>query len=465
MPDTTADALAPFREAISSRDGSALLKYAEPIHYADVADVIEHLPTKEDREFVARTLGSDRLAQVIPELPEHLTAELLGALKSSQQKAVLQSASDDDRVDILQDLDDAEQKRMLDLLPRDKRLLTRQLLSFGEDTAGGRMTTQIGRIHAGDTVRQAIDSLKRAQEETETLARIFVTDEKDRVVGKIRLRDLTFNPVDMRIGDLMKPVEHMVLASTDQEEAALIFSKYDLILLPVVDEFGRLLGCITYDDVMEILEEESTEDIEKMSGIAGEQREETYLQTPLKSHISRRLPWLIGLAMLAILSGLVMLEFEEVLTSVFLLSLFLPMVVASGGNSGGQAATMVIRAMSLGELGAGNVAKVALKELRIGAALGLAIGLSVIVLCTAFAGFLTFGLPLGVTGFHFGSAVGVAIFAQVTLSTLIGAVLPLGARAIRLDPAVVASPAITTIVDVSGMAIYFLIARLVLGLS
>lgn len=465
MPDITTEPLEIFLNALDARDGSALLKAAEELHYADIADVIEQRKDVDEREFITITLGSERLADIIPELPEALTGEVLGFLKSSQQKAVLQSATDDDRVDILQDLDEAEQKRLLELLPRDERQLTRQLLTFGEETAGGRMTTQIGRIRATDTVRMAIDHLKQMQEETETLARIFVCDEKDRVVGKLRLRDLTFNPVDMLISDLMKPVEHRVLASTDQEEAAMLLRRYDLVMLPIVDEFDRLLGVITYDDAMEILEQESTEDIEKMSGISGEQREETYLQTPFLSHISRRLPWLIGLAGLAVFSGLVMLEFEDVLTSVFLLSLFLPMVVASGGNSGGQAATMVIRAMSLGELRAGNVLRVALKELRIGAALGFAIALSVIVVCTAFGSFLIFGLPEGVSAFHFGAAVGVAIFVQVTLSTLIGAVLPLGARAIKLDPAVVASPAITTIVDVSGMAIYFVIARLMLGLG
>jgi len=259
-------------------------------------------------------------------------------------------------------------------------------------------------------------------------------------------------------------VDITILATADQEEAAQLFSKYDMTVLPVVDEYGRLLGIITHDDVLEILEEESTEDIEKMSGIAGDQSEETYLNTPILTHFKRRFPWLFGLALLAISSGYVMIMFEDVLSSVFLLALYLPMVVAAGGNTGGQAATMVIRAMSLGELEQGATSKVIIKELSLGIMLGLIMGVSIAAVTLFILPVFHPEIPSGISLSTFALSVSLSLTIQITVSTLTGAILPIGARAIKLDPAVVAAPAITTLVDIFGMVIYFSAARAILGL-
>jgi len=280
----------------------------------------------------------------------------------------------------------------------------------------------------------------------------------------VRLRDLAFGNRSGHIRDILRPVEQSILATADQEEAAHMVSKYDLVLLPVVDESGRLLGAVTHDDAMEILEEESTEDIEKIAGLTGEQSEAGYLNTGVLTHFRRRFLWLLGLAFLAISSGYVMLRFEPVLDSVFLLSLFMPMVIAAGGNTGGQAATMVIRAMALGELDSGNALRVAWKELRLGLLLGL-----LLAVCIAAAAIFVLpafrpAMPPGISYAQLGGSVAVALAIQVTASTLIGSLLPLWARAAKLDPAVIAAPAITTIVDVSGMVIYFTTARALLGL-
>ena len=195
---------------------------------------------------------------------------------------MLGNLSDDDRVDVFQVVSEEAQVRFFSLLgPRDKEL-TRNLLKYEEDTAGGRMTTQIGRITADMTVKQAITVLRRDREDTETLARIFVVDAQGRLVGKIRLRDLAFSTWDTPIGDIMDEADEYVLATADQEEAARTLSKYDLIVLPVVDEFHHLLGVLTYDDALEILQEESTEDIEKLAAISGEQSEISYLNTSVE---------------------------------------------------------------------------------------------------------------------------------------------------------------------------------------
>jgi len=376
----------------------------------------------------------------------------------------LGNLSDDDRVDVFQVVSPESQVRFLGLLgPRDKEL-TRNLLKYEEDTAGGRMTTQIGRVTADMTVKEAITVLRRDREDAETLARIFVVDEEGRLVGKLRLRDLAFSTWDSAISELMEEADEYVLAGADQEEAARTLAKYDLVVLPVVDEFHHLLGVITYDDALEIVEEESTEDIEKLAGIGGEQSEMSYINTGATLHYKRRVVWLVGLAFVSIASGYVMYRFSETLEQAFILSLFLPMVVAAGGNSGGQSATMVIRAMALGEISAGNALRIAWKEVRTGLMLGISLGLAI-------SAFITLVLPamLPLTGGHFdftelALAVAVALTAQVCSSTVLGAMLPISARAIKLDPAVVSSPSLSSIVDVTGMVIYFTVASAMLSL-
>lgn len=464
MPEEITETIKVLGEAISSRDGSAFLKIEESMHYADLAAVYQELHDEDDRKFFLQTLSPERFSEVLPELPEKLVEESLNQFQPSEQREILEATTDDDRVDILQDVSDDTRARLLGLLEKDEEELTRTLLNYEEDTAGGRMTTQIGRLPAEITVQEALDTLREEEEETESLSRIVVIDGDDRPLGMIRLRDLAFSNRDAPIRDILRPVEQSILASADQEEAAHMVSKYDLVLLPVVDESGRLLGAVTHDDAMEILEEESTEDIEKIAGLTGDQSEESYLQTSVLIHFRRRFLWLLVLAFLAIASGYIMLRFESVLDNIFLLALFLPMVIAAGGNTGGQAATMVIRAMALGELEAGNVLRVAWKELRLGLLLGLLLGICIAGATTFFLPAFRPVLPPDVSFFQLGISVAVALTIQVIASTLIGALLPLWARSAKLDPAVIAAPVITTVVDVSGMVIYFTVARAILGI-
>lgn len=449
--------------ALDAADGSSILAAAEDIHYADLAHLYENLDD-EKRDLLLKTIGPELATDVVAELPYPLIEGALNHFKPAQLRVLLGNLSDDDRVDVFQVVSEEAQVRFFSLLgPRDKEL-TRNLLKYDEDTAGGRMTTQVGRITADMTVKQAITVLRRDREDTQTLARIFVVDAEGRPVGKIRLRDLAFNTWDTPIHDIMEEVGETVLATADQEEAARMLSKYDLIVLPVVDEFDHLLGVLTYDDALEIMQEESTEDIEKLSGIGGEQSEVSYLNTSVTLQYRRRVSWLVGLAFLSVVSGYVMFRFSRVLEQAFVLTLFLPMVVAAGGNSGGQAATMVIRAMALGEIGAGSALRIAWKEARTGIMLGLTLGLTM-------AAFITFILPFmqkdtgaGFDFLHLAFAVSTALVVQVLSATTLGALLPLTARAIRLDPAVVSAPSLASTVDITGMMIYFTIVGAILNL-
>jgi magnesium transporter len=449
--------------ALEATDGTALLAAAEDIHYADLAHLYENLDD-EKRDLLLKTIGPELATDLVAELPDTLIEDALNHFKPAQLRVLLGNLSDDDRVDVFQVVSEEAQVRFFSLLgPRDKEL-TRSLLKYEEDTAGGRMTTQIGRITADMTVKQAITVLRRDREDTETLARIFVVDEQGRLVGKIRLRDLAFSTWDTPVRDIMEEADETILATADQEEAARTLSKYDLIVLPVVDEFHHLLGVLTYDDALEILQEESTEDIEKLSGIGGEQSEVSYLNTSVVLQFRRRVSWLVGLAFVSIGSGYVMYRFSAVLEKAFVLALFLPMVVAAGGNSGGQAATMVIRAMALGEISTGNALRIAWKEARTGVFLGVTLGVTM-------AAFITFILPYlqqgtgGAFDFtHLAFAVSVALTVQVLSATVLGALLPICARAFNLDPAVVSAPSLASTVDVSGMMIYFTTVGAILNL-
>lgn len=448
--------------AIEAGDGSGLLHAAGQLHYADLAHLYENL-NDDQRDFLMKTIGPELATDVIAELPHSLVEDALHHFKPAQLRFLLANLSDDDRVDVFQVVSEEAQRRFFSLLGPDDKELTRNLLKYSEDTAGGRMTTHIGRITADMTVKQAVAVLRRELEDTETLARIFVVDEEGRLVGKVRLRDLAFNTWDTPVHDIMQEADERILATADQEEAARMLSKYDLIVLPVVDEFDHLLGVLTYDDALEIMQEESTEDLEKLAGIGGEQSELSYLNTTVISHFRRRVIWLIGLAFVSIISGYVMFRFSTILSNAFVLSLFLPMVVAAGGNSGGQAATMVIRAMSLGEIAPGAALRIASKEIRTGLLLGLSLGLCMAV-------FIIFLLPRfnhepPPFGFlRLALSVAVALTTQVLSATILGALLPLGARAIKLDPAVVSAPSLASIVDVSGMVIYFTTAGAILGI-
>lgn len=449
--------------ALDASDGSALLAAAEDVHYADLAALYENLDD-EQRDRLLKTIGPEMATDVIAELPDTLIEEALNHFKPAQLRVLLGNLSDDDRVDVFQVVSEEAQVRFFSLLgPRDKEL-TRSLLKYEEDTAGGRMTTQIGRITADMTVKQAITVLRRDREDTETLARIFVVDEEGRLVGKIRLRDLAFSTWDTPVRDIMEAADEFILATADQEEAARTLSKYDLIVLPVVDEFHHLLGVLTYDDALEILQEESTEDIEKLAAIGGDQSEVTYLNTSVAVQYRRRVTWLIGLAFVSIASGYVMFRFSEILSQAFVLSLFLPMVVAAGGNSGGQAATMVIRAMALGEISTGNALRIAWKEARTGLFLGLSLGLAIAAFITLILPRLQHGTGGPFDFPHLAIAVAASITVQVLSATVLGALLPICARAIKLDPAVVSAPSLASTVDVSGMLIYFTTAGAILSL-
>ncbi len=454
-----------FWGLVPNGDAVALRTLLERMPPQAAAEAFEELDEGNQAKLL-KTLNSDDFERLLPHLPAPLADVILQHFPQSVQAEALEEMWDDDLADFLQEVSDEDRDRYINLLDEETKETAEELLRYPETVAGGRMTTAFARVRSEMTIAEAIAMLAEKKEETEILARIYVVDEQQRILGKLRLRDLTFNPATLRITDVMQPETVTIDAMDDQEEAANMMLKYDLMTLPVVDGEQRLLGVITHDDAMEILQEESTEDLERQSGISGHQEETDYLETPVFSHFRRRFLWVLGLALLAIVSGYVICSYESVLDGWFLLALYMPMVVAAGGNTGAQAATTVIRAMSLGEFEPREFLGAIWKELRIGLLMGLLLGGCVALLTPV----VMMALPeTSATGQVLKTSdlaliVACSLTAQVTTSTVLGAALPILARALKLDPAVVASPAITTVVDVTGLIIYFGLAKWILGI-
>jgi magnesium transporter len=434
-------------------DARALLP---ELHAADLAAIFEQLREDERPELV-KLVPEAEFADFIHQLPLTDAVEMLGQMPDERLRPMLEDLPDDTIVDILQEMPTETKGHVFHLLSENRRKAARRLLRFPDDSAGGRMTTAFAAVDEEMTVLKAIESLREVKEEAEVLARIYVVDEEGRILGKVRLRDLAFAPPNALISEINDGDTRAVLATADQEKAVRMMSKYDMLSLPVVDEEGRLLGLITHDDALDIQEEESTEDLERQSGIAGDSADETYLNTPLLRHVQRRIGWIISLAFLGLASGYLIFSYQSILSQVFVLSIYMPMIVAAGGNTGGQAATMVIRAMSLGELTPQEFLRVAWREIRVGLIMGSVLGLC---MCLQIHYFMPAGtqLPPHMT-WTFPITVGLALLCQITTATLIGATLPIAARLAKLDPAVIASPAITTVVDATGLLIYFNLAR------
>lgn len=443
-------------KALESQSVDRIASIAEEAHPGDVEQAFERLD-ESIREEVLENLPGKVLSEWADYLPVADLELGLENLPEGQKAEVLDSLSDDELVDLLQEVEEEDRDEYMELLPEDKREDAEELMRYPEQTAGGRMTKAMATIPVNLTVKEALNILEQEHDEAELLSRIFVIDDKERLVGKVRLRDLAFSTWDTPISDLMSQAEITINAMEDQEEAGQMIARYDLMALPVIDNSNRLVGVITYDDALDIIEEESTEDMEKISGIGGERGDQAYLQISTFAHLKRRFGWVLVLAFLALTSGIVLHSYEEVLTAYYVLAIYFPMVVAAGGNTGAQSATMVIRAMSLGELDTREFGRVIWKETRVGIMLGALLGICVALQIS----FLlpTSLIPEGISLFTVAMVVACALTIQICTSTLFGALLPILARMMKLDPAVVASPAITTIVDVSGAIIYFSLAK------
>jgi magnesium transporter len=431
----------------------------EEMHPADLADVAELIPREQVAAFIA-ALPPARAADVLEYLEEELRTRLLEELPTEQAAALVSHMTPDDRTDVLEEIDEEVAQEIVSELPAEARAETERLRQFEPDTAGGLMTTEFvsvsGESFVDDTL-EAVRALARSGRREATYA-IYATDPEGRLVGVLSLRELLAAAPGARISDVAWTEVVSVSPSADRQEVARITANYDLIAVPVVSESGHLMGVVTVDDVIDAIQEEQTEDIQRLGGM--EALDEPYTSIGFWAIVRKRAGWLTILFLGQFLTASAMQGFGDELQRALVLSLFIPLIVSSGGNSGSQATSLIIRAMALGEVTQKDWWKVALRELPTGLTLGALLGVlgfARVVLWQS-VGWYDYGehyVLLGVT-------VGIAVLGVVAFGSLIGSMLPFVLRRFGLDPASASAPFVATLVDVTGVIIYFLVALLLL---
>jgi magnesium transporter len=450
MTEKTAELLAEVRELIAAREREGIRGLAQHIGAADWADLVPNLdPTEIAALFT--WLPDSELPELLEELTPQEAASILRGLAATEAADLLEEMDPDDAADVVAEIPEEEARQLLiEMRPRDAAAI-RELLTYPPDTAGGIMTPAYVAIRADGRAGEAIEALRRAAEEAETLNYIYVVDDDRRLLGVLSLRNLVLARPSTPVRELMAPGTVRVVADVDRESAARILTDHNFLALPVVDAEDRLLGIITEDDVADVLQAEATEDIERLGGSQPLQLPYRLASVPLL--VRRRMPWLLLLFVASAYTGTVLRAFETELTTVVELAFFIPLLIGTGGNIGSQTVTLIVRAMALDEVSLSDIGWLLFKELRVGIALGLLMAL------VAFARSELLGVGMTISW-----VVAVTIFVISLWAATVAAVLPLVLRRVGVDPAVVSAPLITTVVDGTGLIIYFEIARYMLGL-
>jgi magnesium transporter len=425
-----------------------LLSTLEP---ADISDLLVDIPQVQ-RVLLFRLLPKDLAIEVFEHMEGPEREELLNSFTDREAAEIIEDMSDDDRTALFDELPAKTVKKILQHLSPEERTIANSLLNYKPSSAGRLMTPEYIDLKADMTASEALQHIRREARSKETIYTCFVMDSKRHLLGTVDLEDIILAQPETPVSALMNEDPISVETGTDQEECAQIMSRYDMHALPVVDSEGRLVGIVTFDDVLDIVEEEATEDFERMAGI--QPVEEGYLETGVFTLARKRLPWLVICIAAQAISSSVLSSYSFLIQSVVPLTFFIPLLIGTGGNVGNQSSTLVIRGMTLGDIEWKNLRKVFLRELLTALLLGLPLG----VLAIGRAYMLD-------TGPEVAMVVALALVAVVIVGNMAGVILPIIARLARIDPAVISGPFITTTVDVVGLVIYFEIARRLLGVA
>lgn len=423
---------------------------------------------------VAEFLGEldpEKMVLVFRMLPKEVASDVFAELESESQERIISAATDrelgelveglyvDDAVDMLEELPANVVKRVLKTAQPDTRKLINQFLNYPDNSVGSIMTAEYVSLKKSMNVQEAIASVRRQCEDSESVYTCYVTDARRVLLGVITLKDLLMAKDDQLVEDIMDDDVITALTTEDQEEAVQRIMKYDFLSLPVVDLEGRLVGMVTVDDVMDVMEEEATEDIEKMAAITPS--EKPYFRTTTFETYLQRIPWLLLLMVSATFTGMIITSFEDALAAQVALTAFIPMLMDTGGNSGSQSSVTVIRALSLGDVELGDVFKVIWKEVRVAVMVGATLAVANFAKIMLVDGLLM-GNP-AITPLIAG-VVCLTLVVTVAAAQFVGCSLPILAKKLGFDPAVMASPFITTIVDAISLLVYFAFAKMLLGL-
>ena len=414
------------------------------IHPVVILDLIH-----EDEEAAPQLLAhlSDEvIAGIVEEADDDEKYELLKQFSDVKQSHILEEMSLDEVTDLLGELEDEEQKAILAKLNREDREDVKELLTYGEDTAGGLMTTEFISIRAKNTVRQTLEYLQKSTD-AETTYYLYVTDRSQVLKGVVSLRDIVSSPFDTNMLEITNPNVISVRYDEDQEQVAKTFEKYGFVMMPVVDEENHMLGVITVDDIMDVMQEEMTEDIHRLGQVGKEERIDSKLGESLKS----RLPWLVTNLFTAVLAAMVISYFEGTISQVVSLATIMPIVTGMGGNAGTQSLTIVVRGLSLGELCKENALRILRKEIGVGMLSGLVIGILIASGAMLFEGNPVFGLVTGI-----------AMFLNMMLANIAGYFIPVVLEKCHVDPALASGVFVTTVTDVLGFLFFLGLATMAL---
>lgn len=445
-----------IRELIEARDGQTLSEALDMWQPADIAELFTDLDDSDERAAFQLLHGPQRtlIFEYLDRATQHMLLESLGPVDAG---ALLNDMSPDDRTGLLEEFDEADREKHLRTLSDQQQVIARSLLEFPEDSVGRLMSPAFIAVRSNWTVEHVLDHVRRHGQDSETLNVVYIVDHEMHLIDDLRIRQILLAPIHTTLERLMDNNFVSLIATDSKRSAIEVFRRYDRTALPVVDDHNKLIGIVTIDDVLDVAEQAATEDAQKFGGL--EALNEPYATTPLLTMVRKRATWLVILFLGELLTATAMGYFEHEINKAVVLALFIPLIISSGGNSGSQAATLIVRALAVGEIRLRDWMSVFRRELISGAILGAilgSIGFFRIALWSAFS---------QIYGPHWlmvGIAVGLSLVAIVLWGSLIGSMLPFGLKRLGLDPATSSAPFVATFVDVTGLVIYFSVSMMVL---
>jgi magnesium transporter len=445
-----------FAKLLAERNFAGIKAEFSQLAPADSVEAMEEL-TPVEQAVLFRLLPTDQAAEMFEYMPVEVQEKLLHAMGNEEAAKILEAMAPDDRTALLEELPTQVCARLVDFLSPSERAVALKLLDYPEDSIGRMMTSEYLAIRDAWTVSQVLDHIRSHGRDRETLNVLYVVDGEGKLVDDVRIREFLLCPLDRKVSDLRDGVFTALHATDDQETAISAFRKYDRTVLPVIDGHGGLVGIVTVDDILDVAEAEATEDIQKIGGM--EQLDEPYMDISLGRLIRKRATWLIVLFLGEMLTATAMGHFQDEISKAVVLAMFVPLIISSGGNSGSQAATLIIRAMAIGEVGLKDWWRVMKREVISGLVLGL------ILAGIGFLRIATWSIFSNTYGEHWplvAITVGLSLIGVVLWGTLSGSMLPFLLKRCGLDPATSSAPFVATLVDVTGLVIYFAVAGVIL---
>jgi magnesium transporter len=453
METTTRLILPEVIEALATNP-EELVELTEELHPADLADLAAALDPEQAQKLLS-ILPVEFGARLLEHLDEERRSQLFATLATKEldkAAALTDEMAADDRADLYATLGEELRAELLGAIDEEESRDIRQLLAYPEDSAGSLMTPEFVALPANVTAQQAIELIRETAADKETIYQAYAVDQNGTLLGVVSLRDLVVSPAKRTIAEIMNPNIVSVPVESDQEEVTRLVAKYDLLALPVVDRHHRIIGIITVDDIIDVVQEEATEDAHKMGAV--EPLDQPYILTPFWTLIRARAPWLIVLFVAVLATRNVLEHYSKVdLAAAAMLMWFVPLIAASGGNSGSQSATLVIRALALGRLELGQSGRVLVRELLVGLTLGAILACVGVISTIAWESTRFLGMIMTIS---------LSVMGVVTVGALLGSGIPLLLHRLKIDPAVASTPFITSLVDIAGLVLFFEIARLFL---